>query len=109
MQHDGRPPGRVTARLPIHEVAVAHIEHPVVVRIDLEIQRLSHLNIVGPAPTNAVRFACAVNGTASFELCTRVMDGRLTVGHVEGASTSEATTPKGSDLELLYREAGPQR
>jgi RNA polymerase sigma-70 factor (ECF subfamily) len=37
------------------------------------------------------------------------MDGRLTVGHVEGASTSEATTPKaGTDLELLYREAGPQ-
>ena len=37
------------------------------------------------------------------------MDGRLTVGHVEGASTSEATTPKeGTDPELLYREAGPQ-
>jgi len=50
-----------------------------------------------------------VNGIVPWALCTREMNGRLTVGHVEGASTSEATTPGVStDLELLYREAGPQ-
>jgi hypothetical protein len=33
----------VAAGLPVHAIAVAHVEHPLVVRIDRRVQRLSHI------------------------------------------------------------------
>jgi RNA polymerase sigma-70 factor (ECF subfamily) len=51
--------------------------------------------------------AARINRTTPSALCTEGLEGGLTIGDVNGAP-GETAAPAGSDLELLYRESGPQ-
>lgn len=48
-----------------------------------------------------------INRTTPSPLCTDGMEGGLTIGDVNELP-GETSAPAGSDLELLYRESGPQ-